>query len=1821
LAAIVVPILSPSSAGAAGATVEVTLPDQLTDNSYYERGQSIAYDGSDYWMFYGRSTTVTGPYSSSNPDVNDYEAYYKKASGVAGLASATAQKVTGTHNTNGYLGETGAVYFGSDVWGFMTVDVGTTADLYGWWTSDGGTTWTEVGPIITGLSDGQAHHDEIVFDSKVWVVEGSGNFTTIHSSTPKTGGWSSALTVGSATGGLAHFFIDSSKLYLAISASGTNYIYEYDDTVPEWDLVDSVAASGHYDPTLFKVGSDFVFAQAPYVSPRQYIVQWHSDTLDSDFFNGTSSYITSGQYGSNEWVDMWPIGYTDASGNDYLLYTSERDTPSAEGVGNIWLLEVDWDLDNDHFTWIQEGIDGASAGDTVSVAAGTYEEQLTIDKGLTVDGAGTGSTSLDMTTAPLITVSANDATIKNMTLTDGTYLTEAIRVTSSSGLTVNSVEFENLGIASGNAYGIHIQGSFTDLEVTSSSFTGMPAGSYERAIAVYVPKEKTVSDFSFADTDFIRLFVGIYISSEVDGLTVTGSTFGPMDLQDCHAAAAGVYIGDGKNSFDITDVDIDGNTFTNYCRGVYMWDYVDGDSIETVDITDNSFNESIWSSAIRLMARDEFNFAFIEGPLTVSGNTFTQTADVGAAIASVDLRYGGESTTSQVTITDNSFTFGSGISDAMHAIKLRGAATNVDILRNTMNGGGSTGATGGPPSISGLNIDPNSMWGPMTANLDVAFENNVLTGFVDGVSIYDSTAIAYGGLPTGATVKLFDNSITSHSGYGVHGGTGETVDASGNWWGIATPAGVAAEVSGAVDYTPWLGSGTDTSTDAGFQGDFSVLWVDDDSTQTGSTGRVQEGVDLVTASTVHLAAGTYEEQVEIAKTVTLVGQGPTSVIKSPATLTKKFTTSNDNYPIVYIHDATGVTLQDLKVDGAGRGNSNYRFVGIAFRNAGGTVDTVTVQDVRDTPFSGAQHGVGIYAMNDDTTSRSVSVLDCTVTGFQKTAIALNASSDTPLVVDVDGSIVTGAGATTVTAQNGIQVWADQGTGTIDGNTVSGIAYDNTSDTTKWAATSILNYFADLDVKNNTISGAHLGIYYYDGGGQVTNNSLSIEKVGVYAYGVIGSDPQDAVPWPFDYTPLGGGALLSSGNFINNTRGPDQLLATVTVNISDNTVAFSGTDNSSTYGIDVEAGWDNNDLDATIDNNDVSGFESGIEVIMCDSGCGTGVFSSVSATGNCLYDNDYGVRSNDSTITVDAEGNWWGDDSGPYHPTLNPTGTGDEVSDYVDFDPWVTGGCGSSTVTGNWKNLSTGVFDDLQDSIDDASYGDTIQAVGGEPLAGGATASTSGVIVDLNGKTAGPGSPFLTVTAADVTVLGPGTLDGNGSTDPAILVQSGGDNFRLEDVEVTDWYDGVEVASSVTSFKVVSNWIHTNGAAGLQINSGVTFGGIVTVEGNLFKENSGNGVQNDSGVTFDATYNSWGHLSGPTSGDGVSSNVTYDPWTFAEPYLDMEPDTDATQVSVSEGTTFNVKLKADAAKLYGISFTIKWDTTNLTYNGITFSTTWASRCTALSGLAADEIGYRCNLLAFPSPGDPEWDATGGDVATLSFTAQTGLSGNGPWESFFDIYSDAADTSAGAKGGVKVFVNNAGYNTPGPRGDITDTDDGKVTIIGKANYAGFIDLQGRADDSGAVLEVYDVATSSSATKLATATSLSSGSYQTAHIAPHELLVGTTYYLYFDRDLFVPTSPTPLSAPPPPPPATYLHSKLLSTRPLTTLQTFVLRGGDAYNDNFIDVSDASCIGSDYGSMTSTCAGTGSNSDVNEDGIVDILDLTLMGGNYNIGQSTWTP
>jgi hypothetical protein len=98
-------------------------------------------------------------------------------------------------------------------------------------------------------------------------------------------------------------------------------------------------------------------------------------------------------------------------------------------------------------------------------------------------------------------------------------------------------------------------------------------------------------------------------------------------------------------------------------------------------------------------------------------------------------------------------------------------------------------------------------------------------------------------------------------------------------------------------------------------------------------------------------------------------------------------------------------------------------------------------------------------------------------------------------------------------------------------------------------------------------------------------------------------------------------------------------------------------------------------------NDISGNNWGVHVMGLKDPSWT-VLDGFSLAGihvNCnnIHDNDlsgtnqgFEVVGDAHMTMVDAESNWWGHPSGPYHPTFNPSGLGDRVSDNVDFDPWL-----------------------------------------------------------------------------------------------------------------------------------------------------------------------------------------------------------------------------------------------------------------------------------------------------------------------------------------------------------------------------------------------------------------------------------------------------------------------------------------------------------------------------------------------------------------------
>ena len=158
------------------------------------------------------------------------------------------------------------------------------------------------------------------------------------------------------------------------------------------------------------------------ISPQ--ILSGTKETNTSIWINGVevvplnSSTDWSYSYNLSEGANNISITSRDAAGNESLAVTTiiEYNPNIYVNIGNTSGIE---DGTQTHpFDSITEGIEAVTSGKSVVVAAGTYNEQLIINKGITLQGAGKENTIISGLgcTGNLITITADDVTISGFTI-------------------------------------------------------------------------------------------------------------------------------------------------------------------------------------------------------------------------------------------------------------------------------------------------------------------------------------------------------------------------------------------------------------------------------------------------------------------------------------------------------------------------------------------------------------------------------------------------------------------------------------------------------------------------------------------------------------------------------------------------------------------------------------------------------------------------------------------------------------------------------------------------------------------------------------------------------------------------------------------------------------------------------------------------------------------------------------------------------------------------------------------------------------------------------------------------------------------------------------------------------------------------------------------------------------------------------------------------------------------------------------------------------------------------------------------------------------
>jgi len=250
---------------------------------------------------------------------------------------------------------------------------------------------------------------------------------------------------------------------------------------------------------------------------------------------------------------------------------------------------------------------------------------------------------------------------------------------------------------------------------------------------------------------------------------------------------------------------------------------------------------------------------------------------------------------------------------------------------------------------------------------------------------------------------------------------------------------------------------------------------------------IQAAVNAVEAlnslpRTVRVCPGTYTEQVMITAALTLEGvaSGTTdaAVVLPPATGLAQNGSDIFGNPVaaqIFVAGAGSVTISHLTVDGTGNllsGCGAPNMTGIYYQNSAGTItDNAVRNQLMDPADQGCQLGLAIN-VESDTGAPLITISNNSVRNYDKNGITADGPGTGPgPVVTITGNTVIGLGATSVIAQNGIQI----GFGATGSATNNHVADDIYTGPTYGSAGILIYASAGVTASSNTVESTQLAI--------------------------------------------------------------------------------------------------------------------------------------------------------------------------------------------------------------------------------------------------------------------------------------------------------------------------------------------------------------------------------------------------------------------------------------------------------------------------------------------------------------------------------------------------------------------------------------------------------------------------------------------------------------------------------------------------------------------------------------------------------------------------
>ena len=401
--------------------------------------------------------------------------------------------------------------------------------------------------------------------------------------------------------------------------------------------------------------------------------------------------------------------------------------------------------------------------------------------------------------------------------------------------------------------------------------------------------------------------------------------------------------------------------------------------------------------------------------------------------------------------------------------------------------------------------------------------------------------------------------------------------------------------------------------------------------------------------TIIAHASTYTEQVVINKTLTIKGESGAKIEPPKTRNTYTITESANTFePIIFAYGGTesvgavsgsgtiSVTLTGFEIDGRNNASASPTYIGVLYRNVNpGIISNNIIYNMYDSDEAGdGPQTIGIVVYGDS----NVTVEENEVSEFSRLGIgALGDDGPQPdPLTAISRNNVIGNGLEVASgwwAENGIQISLGAG-GAIVGNNVSDCQVNNPS----WASSGILprdQVGGMIEVLDNKVANCDVGIYVDTGSFVlIDGNTVSGSNWDGITLGYVNNNNCTVTNNILYNNPVGIGVYDSSENTIgyNMVRDND-------------------------YGIYMDGASHNNEIFANdVLNNTVYGIYVGPYGV--DPSGTKAYYNNIEGNGG------YGLNK-DGSENVTASFNWWGDPTGPYHPT-NPTGLGDNVSDNVYF---------------------------------------------------------------------------------------------------------------------------------------------------------------------------------------------------------------------------------------------------------------------------------------------------------------------------------------------------------------------------------------------------------------------------------------------------------------------------------------------------------------------------------------------------------------------------